>query len=92
MTVRQITGFAFAALLAGIGLSFIWTGVYFAWDLYVQPWTPTYGEQEEFVPIPVLGYLAFYFLLRMGAPAPIAVFLLGIAALVAVYVLFRRLR
>jgi hypothetical protein len=93
MSGRRILGVASAALLAAVGLSFIWTTAYYIWTLYVRPGPLATGVQSEFAPIPIVGYIVFYYLLHIGLiPALVLLLMLGIAALIVGYILFRRLR
>jgi len=91
--MRRVILILSAALISALGLSFVWTAVYFIFILFSWPAAATPGAPDENVPVPVVGYLAFYALLRFGlVPAVSTLLVLGIGTSVLGVLLFKRAR
>jgi hypothetical protein len=94
MTLRRFIGIACATIVTALGLSFLWTAVYFIFDwvlLWPVPSAP--GADGDAVLLPIVGFIAFWYLLHLGlGPALFILAALGIGISVLGVIIFRRAR
>ena len=89
---RRLAATIFASILALIGVTLMWTGVYFTWAMW---WVTRAGPDisvgsQEIIPVPAVGVIALHFLLPLGLLPALTILLGGgITAIILTYLAIR---
>jgi hypothetical protein len=92
MRYRRAAAMILATMLGLIGATSIWTAICFRW--YIALLYPrSDAPDQQSVPIPIVGFIAMYYLLPFGVVPAIAILLaLGALFLLLAYIVVRRSR
>jgi hypothetical protein len=91
---RRFMAITVAGIIALSGASLIWSAIWFAWELRFRMMdAAVVPTDQEFVPVPIIGFIALYYLIGFGFVQAISIMVaLGVAALVLAYAIVRRVR